>query len=201
MAVYYVASITPVAYPAFFDHCDGRLPETFGEWRVLEDIARRDLVARGHHVIGLPVELVGFRDHCRLLNCRADRAALTTFATRIGNDHFGTHESYDAVRARVGVVEDTRAGPVVVEDTRAVVLEEVPPRRHWWQFWRRSRSLARRRPLATRVEDTRAGPVVMGDTRAEPVILEEVPPRRHWWQFWRRPRTLDRRRPLAARIA
>ena len=56
MAVYYLASIPPVAYPAFYNLCDGRLPDTFEEWRVLEDLARRDLVASGHHFIGLPVE-------------------------------------------------------------------------------------------------------------------------------------------------
>jgi hypothetical protein len=152
MAIYYVASIAPAAYPAFYDLCDGRLPPTFGEWRVVEDLARRDLVARGNHVIGLPVELVGFRDHCRSVKCRADGVALSTFATRIGNDHFGTYESYDAVRARTVVVEDTRAGPVVVEDTRAapLIVEESPPRRHWWQFWKRPRLTERRRLLAAR---------------------------------------------------
>jgi hypothetical protein len=152
MAVYYVASIAPAAYPAFYDLCDRRLPDTFGEWRVLEDLARRELVARGNHVIGLPVELVGFRNHCRSMNCPADGVALTTFATRIGNDRFGTNESYDSVRARTVVVEDTRAGPVVVEDTTAgpVIVEEASPGRHWWQFWGRPRLLERRRPLAAR---------------------------------------------------
>ena len=136
MAVYYVASITPAAYPAFFDLCDGRLPDTFGEWAVSEDLGRRDLVARGNHVIGLPVALAGFRDHCRSMNCRADGVALTTFATSIGNDRFGTAEGYAAVRARTVVVEDASAGPVVVEGTRArpVIAQSVPRRRHWWQF-------------------------------------------------------------------
>jgi hypothetical protein len=150
MAVYYLASIPPVAYPAFYNLCDGRLPDTFEEWRVLEDLARRDLVASGHHVIGLPVEPVRFRDHCRFMNCQADGVALTAFATRIGNDRFGTGENYGAVRARTVIVEDTR-GPVVAEDTGTgtVILEEVPPRRHWWQFWRRSRLVER--PLSARV--------------------------------------------------
>ena len=152
MAVYYVASIAPVAYPHFYNLCDGRLPDTFEEWLLVESRARRDLVTRGHHVIGLPVEIVRFRDHCRSMNCQADRVALTTFATRIGNDRFGTYESYDAVRARTVVVEDTRAGPVVVEETRSgpVFVEEVPPRRHWWQFWRRRSRLVERRPLTVR---------------------------------------------------
>jgi hypothetical protein len=152
MAVYYVASITPAAYPAFYKLCDGRLPDTFGEWRVSEDLARRDLVVRGNHVVGLPVELVGFRDHCSSMKCQADGVALTNFATRIGNDRFGTSESYDAVRARTVVVENTRAGPVVVEDARVepAIVEEAPPRRHWWQFGRRPRFLERRRPLAAR---------------------------------------------------
>jgi len=150
MAVYYVASIAPSAYPAFYDLCDGRLPETFGEWRSSEDLTRRDLVARGNHVIGLPVELGGFRGHCRSMNCQADGAALTTFATRIGNGHLATYESDAAVGARTVVVNDTRAGPVVVEAVRAepVILQEAPPRRHWWQLWRRKRFLEKRRPLA-----------------------------------------------------
>ena len=142
MAVYYVASITPVAYPAFRDFCDGRLPETFGEYRAAEALARRDLVARGHHVMGLPVELAGFRDHCRSMNCRADGVALSRFATKIGNDRFGTSASYDAAGAGIVVVEDTRAGPVIVE--------EAPARRHWWRFWRRPKTLERSRPLAAR---------------------------------------------------
>jgi hypothetical protein len=177
MAIYYVASIAPVAYPVFYDLSDRRLPETFEEWRLAETLARRDLVARGHHVVGLPVEAVGFRDHCRSLNCRADGVALTNFATRVGNDRFGTNETYRAVRARTVVVEDTRAGPEIVE--------EIPSRRHWWQFWK-PRVAERRRVV---VEDARVGPIVVGD----------VPPRRHWWQFWRRPRLAERTRPLAAR--
>jgi len=153
MAVYYVASITPVAYPAFYNLCDGRLPDTFGEWAVREDLARRDLVVRGNHVMGLPVELVGFRDHCRSMNCPADGVALTSFATRIGNDRFGTDESYDAARARTVVVEDARGEPAVVEVTDArpvIIVEEVAPRRHWWQFRRRPRLLVRTTPLAAR---------------------------------------------------
>jgi hypothetical protein len=151
MAVYYVASIAPAAYPAFYKLCDGHLPDTFAEWRVMEDLARRDLVARGNHVIGLPVDLVGFRGHCRSMNCQADGVALTAFATRSGNARFGTYESYDAVRARTVIVEDTRAGPVVVEDTggEPVIVDGGPPRRHWWQFWRPAR-FAERRPLAAR---------------------------------------------------
>jgi len=143
MAVYYVAGIAPVDYPAFCDLCDGRLPGTFGEWRALEDLDRRDLVARGNHVVGLPVELAGFRDHCRSLNCRSDGVALNNFATRIGNDSFGTHERYDAVRARTVVADDASAAPVFVEESSR--------RRHWWQFWKPAKVLERRRPLAARI--------------------------------------------------
>jgi hypothetical protein len=152
MAVYYIASIAPVFYPAFYDLCGGRLPNTFEEWRVLEDIARRDLVLRGHHVVGVPLEPVVFRDHCRSVNCQTDGVALTALATRIGNERFATAATHDAVRARTVVVEDTRAGPVAVEETTAgpVVVEKVPARRHWWQFWRRPRFVERRVPLAAR---------------------------------------------------
>lgn len=151
MAVYYVASIAPAAYPAFCELSDGRLPEAFGDWRAAEDLARRDLVARGDHVVGLPVELAGFRDHCRAMNCRADAVALTIFATRIGNKRFGTDESYEGVRVRTVIVDDTRAEPVVVEDARApVIVDDAPARRHWWQFGRRPKSRERTRPLAAR---------------------------------------------------
>ena len=60
MAIYYVASIAPVAYPVFYDLSDRRLPETFEEWRLAETLARRDLVARGHHVVGFLSRLSAF---------------------------------------------------------------------------------------------------------------------------------------------
>ena len=40
MAVRYMPSVVPVAYPAFYELCDGRLPDTFIEWRLLEDDVR-----------------------------------------------------------------------------------------------------------------------------------------------------------------
>jgi hypothetical protein len=143
MALYYVASIAPVAYPAFFDLCGGRLPPTFEAWEVPQTAARRDLVVRGHHVVGLPVNPADFRGYCRSMRCRPDAVALAAFATRRGNERFGTQADYEALRVRIVVTEDTRAdGPAPIDQPLA------PARRHWWEIWRRprpARAVERRR--------------------------------------------------------
>ncbi len=177
MAVYYVSAVTPVAYPAFFNLSDGTLPETFFEWRMLEDVARRELVAEGHHVIGIPVAPADFRDYCRSMNCRPDGVALNGLATRIGADIYERGERYERARARTVIVEDVRARPALAARGRTVLVDEAPVRRHWWQFWRR--------------------PVVVED-RSEVVVADAAPVRRrHWWQFWRRPVVVEERPGLA----
>ena len=175
MALYYVGLVAPVDYPSLYWLCDGRLPDTFEEWRIIEDQIRRDLVAAGHHVIGLHVDVPALRDYCRAGRIRADAAALHALATEIGNREFATQREYAILRQQTVVVEDIRTGTVAEEEAFGGPLVGRPPRRRWWQVWR-GPTYAR----TALVEDTRTGTVV-----EEPVVVQN--PRRHWWQFWRRP--------------
>lgn len=190
MALYYVASIPPVAYPAFFDLCDSRLPPTFEDWEIAQTLARRHLVMSGHHVVGLPLDPIDFRGYCRSMRCRADAASLAACATLRGNEQFGTEADYEALRARIVVVEDTRAYG------RAPIDRTVAPRRHWWQFWRRPAPVVMaERPLA--------GAAYAPATTADEVVLDP-PPRQHWWEIWRRPQTariVERHRSVYDRAA
>jgi hypothetical protein len=137
MALYYVGLVAPLDYPALYALCEGRLPDTFEEWRVIEDLARRELVAEGHHVIGLHVDVVNLRDYCRSANIRADMAALHALATEIGNREFATQREYAVLREQTVVVEDIRTGTVAEEEAAGGPLIAQAPRRHWWQRWRR----------------------------------------------------------------
>ena len=149
MTVYYVAAVAPIVYPSLYRLCDGRLPDTFWDWRLREDETRRGLVANGHHVIGICVVPGDLQQYCRSMNCQADGAALNALAARFGAERYGGVESYERVRAQTVVVEDARGAPVTAGDER-VLVEDVPPiRRHWWQLWKRP-GFARRRPLAVR---------------------------------------------------
>jgi len=161
MALYYVPAIAPIAYPLFFSLCDGRLPETFVEWRVIEDLSRREWVADGHHVVAVCVEPEDLRDYCRSMNCQADGVALHALAMRVGTDFYARAEAYERDRARTVIVEDARARPVADDiNDRPVLVTEPAPRRHWWQFGRR--------------------PVVIEETAGGPVLVDTAPPRRHW---------------------
>jgi hypothetical protein len=178
MAVYYVGLVAPVDYPALYALCDGRLPDTFEAWRIVEDQARRDMVAAGHHVIGLHVGVLDLRDYCRAANIRTDARALHALATRIGNERFATQAEYRALREETVIVEDVRTGTVADEEAAGGPVLVQPPRPHWWQFWRRP--VYARAPF---VGDVPARTVV--DATGEAVVFQR--PRRHWWQFWRRP--------------
>jgi hypothetical protein len=150
MTVRYMPSVAPVAYPAFYRLCDGRLPDTFGEWRFLEDQSRRELVAVGDHVIGVCVAPADLRDHCRSMNCQADGVALSALAANIGVDRY--ERRIDRERGRVVTEPNARrAKAFISEDSEQglVAVEDAPRRRrHWWEFWR-PRGPAR--PLTTDV--------------------------------------------------
>lgn len=176
MTTYYVAAVPPVAYPALFDLCDGRLPETFEAWRFRENVARRELVAEGHHVIGMCVMPGDLERHCRSRRCRADVAALTALATLRGLEVYGSQADYEAYRASIVVTEDVRAGrPDIVER-----MDEAPRvrRRPWWAFWR-----PRYRTVAT--ETMRSDAISAIPRRQSDIPLTALPRRRPWWAFWR----------------
>jgi hypothetical protein len=137
MALYYIGLVAPIDYPALCTLCEGRLPDTFEEWRIIEDRVRRDLVATGHHVIGLHIDVIALRDYCRRANIRADTAALHALATQIGNREFATQRKYAVVRGQTVVVEDVRTGTVAEEEAAEGPLVTQTARRHWWQRWRR----------------------------------------------------------------
>jgi len=137
MSLYYVGLVAPIDYPALYALCDGRLPETFEEWRIVEDQRRREFVAAGHHVIGLHVDVVALRDYCRSNRIRTDMAALHALATEAGNREFATEREYALLREQTVVVEDVRTGTVAEEEAAGGPLVARPPRRHWWQRWRR----------------------------------------------------------------
>jgi hypothetical protein len=132
MTTYYKPVAAPVIYPALHRLCAGRLPETFEAWRAVEIAARRDLVAQGHHVIGLPVMPADLQGFCRSNRCRADSAAMAALVARRGGEIYGTQEDYEAYRASLVVTEDVRAArPELVEAGPGVVRT-----RPWWAFWR-----------------------------------------------------------------
>lgn len=140
MALYYVGLVAPIDYQALYALCDVPLPATFEEWRILEDQIRRELVAAGHHVIGLHIDVLALRDFCRSNRIRVDMAALHALATQIGNQEFATEREYALLREQTVVVEDIRTGTATEEEAlggpvRARTVRT--PRRHWWQFWRR----------------------------------------------------------------
>ena len=148
MTVRYMPSVPPIAYPDFHRLCDGRLPDTFVDWRLREDQSRRELVAAGDHVIGVGVAPADLRNHCKSMNCRADGVALSALATNIGVDRYERHidrergrvvTAPDARRAKAFMADDGEEGLVAAEGAR-------PRRRHWWEFWRPSGPV---RPLAT----------------------------------------------------
>lgn len=192
MTTYYKPVAAPLDYPALRNLCGDRLPDTFEAWRAAEDAERRDLVARGHHVIGLSVTPEGLRGFCRASRCRADRAAMAAMVARRGAEIYGSQEDYEAYRAGLVVTEDVRAErPEIVEEGPALVRK-----RPWWAFWRpkyevtdvsaaqlEADAAARRRPWwrfgrqEAPVVDLRAPRY---DTRAS---------RRPWWAFWRRRET------------
>jgi hypothetical protein len=136
MALYYVGLVAPVDYPALYALSDMRLPDTFEEWRIIEDQVRRELVAAGHHVIGLHIDVVDLRNYCRSNRIRVDMAALHALATQIGNQEFATEREYALLREQTVVVEDIRTGTVAEEEAAGGPLVRAP-RRHWWQRWRR----------------------------------------------------------------
>lgn len=182
MAVYYVPSISPIDYPAFYRAFDGGLPVSFEEWRLVQDTRRRELAPAGHHVVDVHVALADLTGYCRSANRQVDVGALNAVAARIGADLYAPYGSYEVFRSQIVVLEDTRAGPGQTR-TGPVMVEGFPARRPWWAFWRRPQTV---RPLV--VEEAGTGPV----------MVEAVPARRPWWAFWRRP---QRARPLAARMA
>jgi hypothetical protein len=176
MSLYYVGLVAPIDYPDLYALCDGRLPDTFEEWRIIEDQVRRDLVAAGHHVIGLHIDVVALRDYCRSNRIRTDMAALHALATQIGNREFATQREYAILREQTVVVEDVRTGTVAEEEAAGGPLVRAP-RQYWWQRWRR--------PVYAReqlVVDARTGTVI--DEDLTPVAPQVS--RRRWWQIWRR---------------
>jgi hypothetical protein len=189
MALCYVGLVAPIDYPALYALCEGRLPAAFEEWRIVEDQARRELVAAGYHVVGLHVDVIALRDYCRSVNIRADAAALRALATNIGNREFATQREYAVLREQAVVVDDIRTGTVAEEEAAGgrLVAQTVPtPGRRWWQFWRR--------PMMTESVSVRTATIEQSAT-GQPVVVES--PRRHWWQIWRRPGHVDavRRQP------
>lgn len=191
MATYFKPVAAPVAYAALYELCDGRLPATFEAWRAVEGIVRRDLVAQGHHVIGLPVIAGDLARFCRANRCRADSAAMAALVARQGAEIYGTQEDYEAYRASLVVTEDVRAErPEIVEEGPGLVR-----RRPWWAFWRlkyqvvdvsaaqlEANAQARRSHWASWRR-----PAYPADTRAAPAVpMVALPRRRPWWAFWRR---------------
>ena len=134
MTTYYVPAIVPIAYPAVHGLCNGRLPDTFEEWRVRESNARRELVAQGHQVYGMALSPADLDRHCRSRNCRADADALADLAMRRGVETYGGEAEYARYRASTVVVDDVR----VARPNDAIVEEVLPGRwrRPWWAFWR-----------------------------------------------------------------
>jgi hypothetical protein len=133
MTNYYKPVAPPVSYAALHKLCNGCLPETFEAWRLPEIAARRELVAQGHHVTGLPVVPADLSRFCRENRCRADSAAMAALVARRGAEIYGTDEDYEAYRASLVVTEDVRA------ERGAEIAEEGPGRvrrRPWWAFWR-----------------------------------------------------------------
>ena len=151
MSVYYVPSLKPVQYADFVALCNDRIAETFEDWQVAQSLMRRDLVARGHHVVGVDVGPGDLRRYCRAMSRRADAAALSALAAQIGRDRFEPGESDERARAGTVIVENSAEQRAIFEDNRADE-SPIPRKRHWWSGWRRPkflRWLDRRRPLAT----------------------------------------------------
>ena len=193
MTTYYKPVATPVAYAGLYRLCDGRLPDTFETWRVMENTARRDLVAAGHHVIGLPVTPADLSRFCRANRCRMDTAAMVALVARRGAEIYGTQEDYEAYRASLVVTEDVRAErPEIVEAGPAVVRK-----RPWWALWRpkyavteisvaqlEADAAARRRPGWAFWRRPSYSPADAGAAPSTPMVA--LPRQRPWWAFWRR---------------
>lgn len=170
MTTYYKPVGCPVDYPALYRLSGGRLPETFEAWRLVERDARRELVASGHHVIGLRVAPAALGQFCRANRCRADRAAMAALVAQRGAEIYGTQEDYEAYRASLVVTEDVRAQrPELVEAGPAVVRK-----RPWWAFWQ------------PKYEVT--------DVSVAQLEADAAARRRPWWRFGRR----DDTRPVPA---
>jgi len=161
MTTYYKPVAAPVIYADLYRLCDGRLPDTFEAWRIMENTARRDLVAAGHHVIGLPVMPLDLERFCRANRCRPDSAAMAYLVARRGAEIYGTQEDYEAYRASLVVTEDVRAQrPEIVEAGPGIVRQ-----RPWWAFWRPKYQLT--------------------DVTTAQLEADAVVRRRPGWAFWR----------------
>jgi hypothetical protein len=145
MAVYFVPSIAPIDYPLLYELCEGRLPATFEEWLLAEELARRELVAEGHHVIGIAVAPGDLRAHCRSLNCRADAAAMNLYVMNAGRT---TYPDYTEVRSSTVIAEDLRAQrvaagqPAIIETPVLVGTVPAARRRRFFGWFRRRPALA-----------------------------------------------------------
>jgi hypothetical protein len=161
MTTYYKPVATPVEYPALYRLSRGHLPSTFEAWRLTERPVRGELVARGHHVIGLPVTATALQRFCRSNRCRADSAAMAALVAYRGAEIYGTQEDYEAYRASLVVTEDVRAHrPDLVEAGPGIVRK-----RPWWAFWR------------PKYEVT--------DVSAAQLEADAASRRRSWWRFGR----------------
>ena len=65
MTIHYVASITPYDYPAFRQMCDDRFPETFEEWRVIEDERRWRRAASTDVFVPVQIAPDDLAEYCR----------------------------------------------------------------------------------------------------------------------------------------
>jgi hypothetical protein len=84
MATHYVPSIAEAEYPSIREVCCGRLSKTYAEWRQIEEREHRDIIASGHKIIPIAIEVGELNQYCRKTGCQADGTAIYNLAFEIG---------------------------------------------------------------------------------------------------------------------